>query len=326
MTTTKDTIGVGFLGAGDIAILHAAAVKKCPGANLVGLWNRSQDRAKQRAAEFGCKNYAVPEELVKDPAIDAVFVLTNLESHLEYTKLALAAGKHVLVEKPVGVSVAEIEAMRDLANSKMLVCMPGHNYVYEGGMVRTRELVENGDLGKIVSCYVMYNIHHPEEVAARYPGVVRQILTHHSYILLYLVGKPVELCAMKATLHYKAYKEEDIAMVQMRLSNGALAHFCASFAADDHAADPWTVMVKVIGTAGSTRYSYRDHVEIKPGVVHSQTYTAYQGSITNEVRHFLIDSLRMGQKPLSTLDDAITAQKMIEAAEESIRGSKVVKL
>ncbi|HJZ56133.1 MAG TPA: Gfo/Idh/MocA family oxidoreductase [Gemmataceae bacterium] len=322
---TTDTIGVGFLGAGDISILHAAAVKKCPGAKLVGLWNRSQDRAKQRAAEFGCKNHATPQELVNDPAVKAVFVLTNLESHLEYTRLALEAGKHVLVEKPVGVSVGEIEQMKKLSDAKGLICMPGHNYIYEQGMNRTRELVENGDLGRIVSAYVMYNIHHPEEVAKRYPGVVRQILTHHSYILLYLVGKPVELCAMKATLHYKEYPEEDIAMVQMRLANGALAHFCASFAADDHAADPWTVMVKVIGTAGSTRYSYRDHVEIKPGLVHSQTYTAYQGSITNEVRHFLVDCLRMGAKPLSTLDDAITAQRMIEAAEESIREKSMVR-
>jgi predicted dehydrogenase len=326
MPLTKDTIGVGFIGAGDISILHAAAVKKCPGAKLVGLWNRNQDRAKERAAQFGCKNYATPEAVVNDPAIDAVFVLTNLETHLEYTALALGAGKHVLVEKPVGMSVAEIERMKALAEAKDLVCLPGHNYVYEQSMNRTRELVDGGDLGKIVSAYVMYNIHHPEEVAKRYPGVVRQILTHHSYILLYLVGKPVELCAMKATLHYKEYAEEDIAMVQMRLHNGALAHFCASFAADDHAADPWTVMVKVIGTAGSTRYSYRDHVEIKPGLVHSQTYTAYQGSIMNEVRHFLIDCLRMGQKPLSTLDDAITAQKMIEAAEKSIAEKSVVKL
>ena len=326
MPTTNDTLGVGFIGAGDIAILHAAAVKKCPGAKLVGLWNRGQDRATQRAAEFGCRNYATPEELVKDPAIDAVFVLTNLETHLEYTKLALDAGKHVLVEKPVGMTVGQIEQMRTAAAAKNLICMPGHNYVYEQGMVRTHELVEGGDLGRIVSAYVMYNIHHPEEVAKRYPGVVRQILTHHSYILLYLVGKPVELCAMKATLHYKEYPEEDIAMVQMRLANGALAHFCASFAADDHAADPWTVMVKVIGTAGSTRYSYRDHVEIKPGLVHSQTYTAYQGSITNEVRHFLVDCLRLRQQPLSTLDDAITAQKMIEAAEESIRDRSVVKM
>ena len=89
---------------------------------------------------------------------------------------------------------------------------------------------------------------------------------------------------------------------------------------------PWTVMVKVIGTAGSTRYSYRDHVEIKAAQVHSQTYTAYQGSITSEVRHFLVDCLRHGTKPLSTLEDAVTAQRMIEAAEESIRTGKAVKM
>jgi predicted dehydrogenase len=322
----KDTIGVGFIGAGDVALLHDKAVKKCPGAKLVGLWNRSQDRAKQRAAEFGCKNYESPEALVKDPAIDAVFILTNLETHLEYTRIALNAGKHVLVEKPVGVTVAEIQEMKRLADAKKLICMPGHNYIYEASMMRTRELIENGDLGRVVSCYAMYNIHHPEEVASRYPGVVRQILTHNSYILLYLVGKPKRLCAMKACLHYKTYKEEDIAMVQLELENGALAHLCASFAADDHAADPWTVMVKVIGTAGSTRYSYRDHVEIKPGIVHSQTYTAYQGSITNEVRYFLDDCVRRGSKPLSMLDDAITAQRMIEACEKSIREGSVVML
>jgi predicted dehydrogenase len=326
MPARTDTPGVAFIGAGDIAVLHAAAVKKVPGARLVGLWNRSQDRARQRAAEFGCKVYATPAEACADPAVDAVFILTNLETHFEYTKLALENGKHVLVEKPVGVSVAEIEEMDRLAKAKGLVVVPGHNYVYEQSMQRTRDLVQNGDLGKIVSAYVMYNIHHPEEVAKRYPGVVRQILTHHSYILLYLVGKPVELCAMKATLHYSEYPEEDIAMVQMRLENGALAHFCASFAADDHAADPWTVMVKVIGTAGSTRYSYRDHVEIKPGLVHSQTYTAYQGSVMNEVRHFLVDCLRLGVPPLSTLADAATAQRMIEAAEKSIRDKTVVKL
>jgi len=323
---TKETLGVGFIGAGDIATLHASAVRLCPGAKLVALWNRNQDRAKARSTEFACKNYASPEALVNDPDIDAVFVLTNLESHLEYTQLALNAGKHVLVEKPVGMSIAEIQQMKDTADAKGLICMPGHNYVYEAGMTRTRDLVDSGDLGTIVSAYVMYNIHHPEEVAKRYPGVVRQILTHHSYILLYLVGAPVELCAMKATLHYQEYPEEDIAMVQMRLKNGALAHFCASFAADDHAADPWTVMVKVIGTGGSTRYSYRDHVEIKPGSIHSQTYTAYAGSVKNEVKHFLVDCLRMGQQPLSTMADAITAQKLIEAAEESIAKKSIVTL
>lgn len=325
-TINKDTIGIAFLGAGDVSILHAKAVKKCPGAKLVGLWNRSTDRATQRANEFGCRRFESPAALVNDPEVDAVFVLTNLESHLEYTKLALEAGKPVLVEKPVGVTVAEIEEMKRLADARGLACMPGHNYIYEGGMMRIRELVEEGEIGRIVSAYVMYNIHHPEHVAERYPGVVRQILTHHSYILLYLVGKPKRLCAMKATLHYDKIPQEDIAMVQMEMDNGALAHFCASFAADDHSADPWTVTVKVIGTAGSARYAYRDWVEIKPGIVHSQTFTAYQGSITNEVRYFVDECVRRGNPPLSTLDDTITAQRMIEACERSIEENQVVGL
>lgn len=322
----KPTIGVGFIGAGDVSILHAKAVARCHGAKLVGLWNRSTERAESRAQEYGCRKFDTPQALIDSPDIDAVFILTNLETHHEYTTAALKAGKHVLVEKPVGVTVEEIADMKRLADAHGLVCMPGHNYIYEAGMERSKELISDGELGRLVSTYVMYNIHHPEEVAARFPGVVRQILTHNSYILLYLSGKPKRLCAMKATLHYEKISQEDIAMVQLEMEDGSLAHLCASFAADDHAADPWTVMVKVIGTAGSTRYSYRDHVEIKPGIVHSQTYTAYQGSITNEVRHFLENCLRRGEKPLSTLDDAITAQRMIEACEESIEKGTIVSL
>ena len=318
---------IAFLGCGFITRVHSRNLRQFKSEIVCGYASRDKAKAAQFCGEFrGTGSYADYADAINDPNVDAVVIAVPPRFHLNLTLQALAAGKHVLVEKPVGVSVAEIEEMKRLADAKKLVCMPGHNYIYEAGMNRSKELIEGGDLGRLVSCYAMYNIHHPEEVASRYPGVVRQILTHNSYILLYLVGKPKRLCAMKACLHYKEYTEEDIAMVQLEMENGALAHLCASFAADDHAADPWTVMVKVIGTAGSTRYSYRDHVEIKPGLVHSQTYTAYQGSVMNEVRHFLVDCLRMGQKPLSTLDDAITAQKLIEAAEKSIAEKSVVKL
>lgn len=115
-------------------------------------------------------------------------------------------------------------------------------------------------------------------------------------------------------------------MVNLRLQSGALAHLCASFAADDHSADPWTVMVKAIGTAGSTAYSYRNWVELKPGLVHSQTYSAYQGSIDNEVRHFVQGCLGRSEAPLSTLEDAVAALRIVEAAELSADAEKVVDL
>lgn len=325
-TNSASSVGVGFIGAGDVAILHAKAIEKCPGARLVGLWNRTAERAEARAAEFGCRRFETPEALIADPDVHAVFVLTNLETHLEYTRMALEAGKPVLVEKPVAASVDELIEMKRVAEATGVPCMPGHNYIYEESLRRSSELIAEGELGRLVSLYVMYNIHHPEEVASRYPGVVRQILTHHAYILLFLAGRVKRVSAMKATLHYETYTEEDLAMALLELENGALGHFCASFAADDHAADPWTVVVKAIGTAGSTRYSYRDWVEIKPGIVHSQTYTAYQASITNEVRHFIDVCVGRGGAPLSTLDDALDAQRLIEAIEASISEGRTIDL
>ena len=260
-----------------------------------------------------------------DPDIDAVFVLTNLETHGQYSLLALRAGKHVLVEKPVGVSVGEIQEIQDAANRAGRICLPGHNYVYEPSLVRARELIRQGKLGQLVAAYVLYNIHHPEEVAAQYPGVIRQITTHHAYILLFLAGRPASLSAIEATLGYERITQENIAMVNLRLQSGGLAHFCASFAADDHSADPWTVLVKVIGTKGSARYSYRDWVELKPGAVHSQTYSAYPGSIANEVDHF-VRCVRQQAEPLSTLDDAIDAQRIVEACEQSAASGRDVEI
>jgi len=321
----EDTIGIGFFGAGDVSDLHAEGVRRCRDTQLVGLWDRDTENGRVKAERFGCPTYDSPEALLADSAIDAVSVLTNLETHIDYVTMALEVGKHVLVEKPVGVSVAEIESMRDLAAKKGLICMPGHNFIHEEGVIRSKELIEGGDLGKLVAIYVMYHIHHPEDVAARYPGVIRQILTHNAYVLLYLAGRPTQVSAMKSRLHYDEIPQEDIATVNLKMESGALAHLCANFAADDHSADPWTMMVKVIGTAGATRYSYRDWVEIKPAVVHSQTYTAYRGSILHEVDHFA-RVVRGHAEPLSTLNDAIDAQRIIESAEASIETGRTIDL
>jgi predicted dehydrogenase len=314
---SEKPIGIGFIGAGEISLLHNKAIKSIPGARLVGLWNRTSALASERSAMYACKRYDSPEQLVADPEIKAVFVLTNLETHLKFVKLALEAGKHVLVEKPLGATVAEIEEMKSLAERLGLVCVPGHNMIHEDSLKRAHELIENGDIGKIVSCYVMYNIHHSEERASTLPGMVRHILTHNIYTMLYLVGRPSRVTALKATRHYEKLTKEDLAMCILALENGGLAHLCASFAADDLSADPWTFLVKVIGTAGTVRYTYQDWVEVKKGIAHSHTYTAYQQTISNEDRFFVEVSLK-GGSPRSSLDDAILAQKVVEAVERSI--------
>ena len=317
-------IKVGFIGAGDIAYLHGEGVQQAEGATLVGIWNRTRSKAEEKATLFNCKIFSSPEELIE--AVDAVYVLTNMETHHTYAKMAIEAGKHVLVEKPTAVTISEIEDLKAAAEKNSVKVAPVHNYIYEPSVLRAKEMIDSGKIGDLVSLYVLYNIHHPEEVAARYPGVIRQILTHHAYCSLYLVGQPEMISCMKSTINDGSVPQENIAMVTMKMKNQALSHLCASFASDDHAGDPWTFMIKLIGTKGATRYSYRDWVENTPAVVHSQTYSAYPYTIRETGKHFLERVIGHGEDPLSTLDDAITCMKMIEACELSVSEDRHIRI
>lgn len=327
--TNRDShpeLSIGFLGAGDIADLHADAIVSCPGARLHGLWNRTPGRAQRRAEQFDCRVYESAEQLVVDPAIDAVFVLTNLETHRKYAELAMQNGKHVLVEKPAGATLDEIASMRQTAREHNVQCVPVHNYIYEPSVERTRLMIERGQLGKLVSVHVLYNIHHPEIVAQRYPGVLRQIMTHHAYILLYLGGEAQTVSAMKATINDGSVDQENLAVATLQMQNGAIAHLHASFAADDHSGEPWTCLIKVIGTDGATRFSYRDWVENKKAQVHSHTFSAYPFSIERTVHHFLSQCVQNGAPPLSTMQDAYDALRIIEGCEASIAEQRIIQL
>jgi predicted dehydrogenase len=311
-------LGIGFIGTGEVSILHAKAMKGIPTARLVGAWNYHLEQGIHRTQDWGVKRYESAEALVADPEIEAIFVLTNLETHLKYAQMAMEAGKHVLVEKPLCATVGEVEEMKAIADRSGVACVPGHNMIHEASLARARQLIQQGELGKIVSCYVMYNIHHSEERASTLPGMVRHILTHNLYTMIYLVGNPIRVTAMKTMRHYEHLDKEDLAMALLELENGGLAHLCASFAADDHSVDPWAFLVKVIGTAGTTHYTYQDWVEQKKGISHSRTFTAYQETITNEDRYFVDEIVGRGAAPLSDLADAVVCQKATEAVEKSI--------
>jgi predicted dehydrogenase len=313
-----NTIRIGLLGAGDVADLHAEAINDLEGSELVGLWNRTPEKGKLKAVQYGCKTYASVDDLLNDPDIDAVFILTNMETHCEYTIKAAKAGKHVLVEKPAASTIEELERMSRAIAEAGVKCMPVHNYIYETGIRRAKDMIQSGKLGDVTQFYMMYNIHHADEIRARYPGVIRQILTHHSYTMLYLAGKPKTISCLKHTVDDTLAPQENVAMANIQMQNGILSHLCASFANDDHAGDPWTCIIKVIGTKGSTRYSYRDWVINDRNGAHSQTYYCYPESIKNTTTHFINKVLREDAEPLSSLDDAITCQRIIEACEKSV--------
>ncbi|MCP4846600.1 MAG: Gfo/Idh/MocA family oxidoreductase, partial [Verrucomicrobiaceae bacterium] len=135
----RKVIKAGFLGAGDIADLHAAGVNSCPQAQLAGIFDIDAQKAERKATQYGCRSFCSYEEMLADPEVDAVFVLTPLEEHHDGVVRALEAGKHVLVEKPAAVNIEQIKDMQRVAAAAGKVCMPVHNYLYEDSVTRTRE-------------------------------------------------------------------------------------------------------------------------------------------------------------------------------------------
>ncbi len=100
----------------------------------------------------------------------------------------------------------------------------------------------------------------------------------------------------------------------------------ANFAADDHSSEPWSAMVKVIGTKGSARYSYNDWVINEPAAIHSHTYVPYPFTIEAECAFFVEQCVRRRRAPLSTIGDAIVCQQVIDAVEMSIAEARHVRI
>ena len=216
-------IKVGFIGAGDIAYLHGEGVNSSANARLTGIWNRTRSKAEEKAELFGTKVFDSPEELIE--AVDVVYILTNMETHHRYAIQCIEAGKHVLVEKPTAVTIAEIEEIKEAANRKGVHVAPVHNYIYEPTVMRAKDLIESGKLGEIVSIYVLYNIHHPEEVAARYRC---HSANSHAPCLLHALPRG---SSQNGILHESYDKRrqrtaENLAMVTLQMQNNRF-HTCA---------------------------------------------------------------------------------------------------
>ncbi len=145
------SLRIGFLGAGFIA--HRAlgpAVHAANGVVLQAVAARQEQRA--RALEPVGRSYAGADAyaaLLADPDVDAVYISLSNEAHEPWTLAALAAGKHVLCEKPLGLDVDQVRRMHDAADAAGLVLLEGFFYRWHPRMHRIGELVDAGDLGPV---------------------------------------------------------------------------------------------------------------------------------------------------------------------------------
>ncbi len=158
--------------------------------------------------------------VVNDDAVDAVIIATPIATHYELARLALSAGKHVLVEKPLAASAAQAEALIVLADHVGRVLMPGHTFVYSPPVNVIRRLIEGGSLGDIhfiSTSRVNLGLHQPDV------SVISDLGPHDFSILEYWLGQmPAHVSALSQDCVGSG--TPDVAFVNLGYDARVIAH------------------------------------------------------------------------------------------------------
>jgi predicted dehydrogenase len=165
------------------------------------------------------------DELLADDRLDAVVIATPVPTHFDLAKRALAAGKHVLVEKPPAMRGHEMEELVTLAADDDLVLMPGHLLLYHPGVVRVKEMIAAGELGQVLCVYgnrQNLGIIRSNENALWSLGV------HDLSVILYLLDEEPET-ALAHGRDFLTRGVEDVVFCYLRFPSGRIAHMHLSW-------------------------------------------------------------------------------------------------
>lgn len=226
------TFGFGIIGCGMIANFHARAIREIAGAELLACYNPTAPKAEKLAAEYGCVAYTDLDQMLSHPGLNIVTIGSPSGAHLEPCLAAAHAGKHVIVEKPLEVTLDRCDQMIaacEKAGVQLATIFPSR---YHGSSLLLKNAVDAGRFGKLAlgDAYVKWyrTQQYYDSGAWRGTwkldggGALMNQAIHSVDLLLWLMGPVVEVCAHTATLAHERIEVEDVAVASLRFANGAL--------------------------------------------------------------------------------------------------------
>ncbi len=195
-------IGVAIIGFGlGGKLFHAPFIKAVPGLKLMAIVQRRGAAAQQTYPEV--RIFRLPIEAFQDPSIDLVVVTTPHETHYDLAKLALLAGKHVVLDKPFTTTSAEARDLIEVAKEKKRVLAPFHNRRWDGDFRTVTKLIGRGDLGRLVTFESRFDRYSPlqledtwKESSHQANGLVFDLASHLVDQASALFGMPESLTAL----------------------------------------------------------------------------------------------------------------------------------
>jgi predicted dehydrogenase len=330
------TVKLAVVGSGGIAqLVHIPAALRTEGAELVAVCDIDEVVASKVAEKFGIReHYTDAQKMYDNVDIDAVLNLTYHTQHSEATIQAAKNGKHVMVEKPMGMTVAECEDMISTCKKSGVWLMLAFMKRFDPSLQWVKENIENGKLGKIfvVNSWYCDTLHHMDYVGGFISGFIKSdmpripmqvdfhkemLLGHgvHHMDLLHWIGGPVENVTTRYTeLDRRSFVSNSI----VEYENGSAGTFqLAGVISRD-----WTEGLQVHGSGGSAEVDINFPYFKKPSPVsiyfkesgaYAKKAIPYRDQYLGEIQHF-VDSIADNRQPLPSGEDGLYAQRMVEAA------------
>ncbi len=224
---TSDRVVLAQIGCGYWGPNLLRAFTGLPGCTVK--WVAEPRPARQEYVRANLPQAAVTSswgEAVADPEVQAVVIASPAATHFELARAALLAGKHVLVEKPLAMSVAGVDELAALATERGLVLMAGHTFLYNSAVRRTRELIVAGELGEL---YYLYTQRLNLGQVRSDVNVWWNLAPHDVSILLYLLGGERPQAIAVRGVAYLQPGIEDVAFAVLTWKGGVTAHVHVSW-------------------------------------------------------------------------------------------------
>ena len=329
----KKTLAFGVIGAGYFGRHYLRLLQDMPGVALRAVADRSLETMEKNAMAFpaSVSRFADAEEVFSDPQIDCVVIATPASSHAALAEEALAAGKHVLVEKPMAMNGEEAGLMRDAAEKSGRTCMIGHQYVYNDYIRHLKKKLDEKLLGNIRYVFAEHFSFGPIRSDI---GCFAEMAVHELSVLDYLFSPGEIREAVGRSVDFLASGREDFASVEVSFAGGLTAAIAVSWFApekirrmtiagdkgmavfDDRREEKLKFFLRPYPPASTDAGGSSRFMEFAEGEMITPAIDAGE-PLRNQLQHF-ISCVRTGAEPISGMVHGMRVTRMMDAITRQI--------
>ncbi len=235
---SRKIIQFGIVGLGNIATTHAHAINGHVNANVSAACSRSEENRTQFGKEFDLPIYSDYSEMLTHENLDAVTICTPSGTHLNYAQKAAEAGKHVVIEKPIEITVERGREIIECCKQNGVKLAVIYQNRFSDGAIEMKKELKSGNIGSAIMARASVKWYRDQEYYTQSSwrgtlkldggGAVINQAIHTIDLLIWMLGDVESVSAFKATLTHPGIEAEDNAVAILKFKSGTLALFEAS--------------------------------------------------------------------------------------------------